>query len=524
MRAAPAQMLALCCAAASLRAFGLSDTGTTAADFLKLGSGARSEAMGEAYVAVSDDTDALSYNPAGPAQDLAGELSATHSAWFEGLSYDTLAALIPDSRGGAWGAGFSYLSTPPIPRTFLTGGGSQPYGYVQDGTFSPYDMVASLDYAHPLGGGFLGGAGFKLINESLDTQGAFDFAADLGTLWQAPVPGLTLGASMQNLGPPMRFGASAAPLPFVARGGAAYRTAGGALLFSAEGDLPYDAAPAAEAGAEWNVADRFFPRVGWRYDGQFNPWSLGFGLRYGDWGLDLSAVPYGPLGLTYRGTLGWTFGGPGAVLEALTADLSTVGTGSPAELEVRMSAPYRVDTWAVSIFKPGHPADLVRTLSGFGPPKGPVAWDGRDAAGGTEPAGTYWAVASVRYQGGRRIHSRYARLTLVDAPPEAALALDPSSVDPYARADAYVPTEFRPSLLSGGAVRSWSLVILDGSGRPFRTLTGTGPLPASVVWDGSGDGGGEFISASRYAARLSVADAFGDSAVSRAVAFTAVFR
>ena len=45
--------------------FGSGSRGTTTANFLKLGAGARAEAMGGAYAAVADDATALYWNPAG---------------------------------------------------------------------------------------------------------------------------------------------------------------------------------------------------------------------------------------------------------------------------------------------------------------------------------------------------------------------------------------------------------------------------------------------------------------------------
>ena len=42
--------------------------GTSAAQFLKIGIGPRAEAMGQAYVAIANDAEALFYNPAGISQ------------------------------------------------------------------------------------------------------------------------------------------------------------------------------------------------------------------------------------------------------------------------------------------------------------------------------------------------------------------------------------------------------------------------------------------------------------------------
>ena len=45
--------------------FGVSKVGTTAAQFLKIGVGARAIGMGGAFVAVADDATAIYWNPAG---------------------------------------------------------------------------------------------------------------------------------------------------------------------------------------------------------------------------------------------------------------------------------------------------------------------------------------------------------------------------------------------------------------------------------------------------------------------------
>jgi hypothetical protein len=383
-------------------------------------------------------------------------------------------------------------------------------------------MVAEASYARPLLRGLFAGGGLKLIDEDVDSVSAVGAAVDLGLLYRPPVPGLSAGLSLQNLGPPVKLGSGDAPLPLIARAGAAWRGFDGAVLFSAEGDAPGDGPPVAAFGAEVDIDDRFFPRAGWRYDSVFNPWTLGFGLKYGSWGLDLSAVPYGDLGLTWRGAAQISFGGPGARLEA-TQPYASAALGRLAVLKADLNAPDTLRAWAVYIYDSARPPKIVRMIHGSGPPQGPVEWDGRDKAGNGLPEGVYWAALTGRYESGQAVASPYVRLEVGGSAPVVALSIDDSSVNPDAAGEAFVPTSLHPLLKSGRAIQSWSLEILDPQGAVFRRLSGAGPPPDTLVWDGKGDQGDELISAQVYGARLVVTDAFGNTASSAPLGFNAVF-
>lgn len=515
--------LLLLCGAA--RAGGLGDAGTSSAAFLQLGSGSRSESMGEAYVALADDAEGIAYNPAGLAQMLKGELLASHALWLQGMTYDNLDAALSLGDGGVAGLGFDYLSIPQIARTAQIADSSDPdLNYVQIGTFSPYDLQGSLAYARPLCRGLLAGGTLKFIDENVAGAGAIGLGLDLGLLYQAPLRGLSAGLAVQNIGPPMRLESQASPMPLVARVGAAYRALDDSLLLSVEEDAPQQDAPVFAAGLEYNIADRFFPRAGWRYDGQSNPWTLGFGLKYLQWGLDLSVVPYGELGLSYRGSIHFEFGKPDASLFVLKAFASASGPGKEALLDARMSAADQVRAWALYIYDSGSPARIVRTLKGTGAPDGSISWDGREQNGQAAPEGTYSAVLALRYGSGQVVHSAFVHLEVIEGPPAAQITLDPSSVNPLNASEAFVPTLLRPGLRAGRGISAWRVEILDPWGGVFRSLSGQGTLPPSVYWDGKGDQGQDLVSAQVYSARLWVQDALGGESTSPAVSFKAVFR
>jgi len=60
--------------------------GTTGANFLKIGVGARAAAMGDAFTVIVDDSTSLYWNPAGLIRIKERQLSATYNTWFAGIN------------------------------------------------------------------------------------------------------------------------------------------------------------------------------------------------------------------------------------------------------------------------------------------------------------------------------------------------------------------------------------------------------------------------------------------------------
>lgn len=505
---------------------GVERVGTTSAAFLKLGSGARAAAMGEAYVGLADDAGGLAYNPAGMAQSLAGEVQFTHTEWFRGLRYENINGVFSLGDGGMVGATFNFLAVPQLTRTEQVANTPDPsLNFREIGSFQPFDMQFGVAYARPIYRNVLTGANFKLLNQTLDDKSTFGIGLDLGAIYLTPIKGLTAGFAAQNLGTPIKLKKEAFDLPLLLRLGAAYRTFDDKLLMTVESDLPTDNNLVFAVGAEVAVAGKFFPRVGYRFNSIFNPWSAGLGMQVDPWGFDLSVVPFGELGLTYRGSLNWRFGKAGASLDARMAYASTVGEGKSAVLSPRMSAPDKVQAWGLYIYNSGRPAQVVRTISGSGPVERELLWDGRGKDGKPVPEGVYWGILSARYTTGQTVNSKYVKLEVNNSVPVVDLSLDGASVNPKVAGEAFIPTGLRPSLKAGRGISQWRLEISDQGGKVFRTVLGQGPLPEMLVWDGKGDMGDALISGQIYTARLFVTDALGNEGTNATpISFRAVFR
>ncbi|MDO8757208.1 MAG: PorV/PorQ family protein, partial [Elusimicrobiota bacterium] len=204
--------------------------GTSGAAFLKLGSGARAGAMADAFTAVADDAFAAYYNPAGLARLSGSQLGGAHSAMFQGVSYQTLAFVVPFGRGEgregvqtdnnrhALGLSIYYLGVGDIERR--TGDSTLPVG-----SFNSADSAYAVSYAHApndrLSLGFTG----KYIHQAIDTYSANSMAADLGVLYRVnPHTGkpVNLGLAVRNIGKKIGFISSQAdPLPTTVVVGAA---------------------------------------------------------------------------------------------------------------------------------------------------------------------------------------------------------------------------------------------------------------------------------------------------------------
>nr|HPI03422.1 UPF0164 family protein [Candidatus Goldiibacteriota bacterium] len=91
--------------------------GTSNADFLKIGVGARSSGMGEAFAAVADDANAAFWNPAGIAQADKWSFTLMHLMWFAGSNYEFLGGIAPIDSATAAGLSVYYFWIPPFNST-----------------------------------------------------------------------------------------------------------------------------------------------------------------------------------------------------------------------------------------------------------------------------------------------------------------------------------------------------------------------------------------------------------------------
>jgi len=177
-----------------------SKVGTTAAQFLKIGAGARALGMGGAQAAVTGDISSIYWNPAALSRITTNaEVTFNHAEWLADINYDFAAAILPIGNLGTFGFSFILLGVPEEDvRTvaFPEGDGRK---------WDASSLAIGLSYARNLTDRFSIGVNAKFVREAIWSESATGFAFDIGTLYLSEIKGLNLGASISNFGTTMRL-------------------------------------------------------------------------------------------------------------------------------------------------------------------------------------------------------------------------------------------------------------------------------------------------------------------------------
>jgi hypothetical protein len=180
--------------------------GTTAAEFLLFGAGARGTALGTAYSAIANDVSALYYNPAGIAlMSRAGAMVGTYDYVAE-TRYSWGGIAFPFS-GGSRSVGiqvgtFGFKDQPVYTAEQPEGTGS---------VYSVSQTVAGLTFAQNFSDRFSAGITAKGVFDNLGEASGQAFAVDFGTNFHAQLSGHPIRFSfvVSNLGTNLSYSGSA---------------------------------------------------------------------------------------------------------------------------------------------------------------------------------------------------------------------------------------------------------------------------------------------------------------------------
>ncbi|MCX5752438.1 MAG: PorV/PorQ family protein [Candidatus Krumholzibacteria bacterium] len=264
------------------------EPGTSGFLFLRLGNGARAGAMGEAFTAVADDATSIYYNPAGMASADGVDLNVTHSEWLMDVRFEQV-SVVNEMLGGAVGLSFTGVYYGAMDRY----PDSPPLG--PDGSFSPYDLACAAGYAMDVLPNLSAGVTAKLLYEKIDFESATGWAVDVGLTHRSMIEGLTLAASMLNLGPMAKFVEEKFYPPFQLRGGAAYRYDAdwlkGNVILASDAVFPNDGTTKLHLGMEYNYRMLASVRVGYKSNYQIQGPTFGFGVAYRNLRFDYAFMP-----------------------------------------------------------------------------------------------------------------------------------------------------------------------------------------------------------------------------------------
>ncbi|MCK4577499.1 MAG: PorV/PorQ family protein [Candidatus Marinimicrobia bacterium] len=169
-------------------------SGTSAAQFLKIGIGARAMALGGAIVAGVDDIYSLYWNPAGITQLSQATMATVYTQWFADVTHQYIGVAVPAGRSSVVGLHAIFVNMDPMEVTTI----KDPHGTGE--YYDASDLALGMTYAARMTDLFAVGVTGKFIQQSIYNESASTFAFDVGTQLAIPYRGIRLGMHFSNFG------------------------------------------------------------------------------------------------------------------------------------------------------------------------------------------------------------------------------------------------------------------------------------------------------------------------------------
>jgi hypothetical protein len=258
----------------------------TGLQFLTFSQYPRGTALGEAFTAGYGDLTASAFNPAGLAKIDKVQLAIMHNSWFLDIYANQGGAALPAGEN-VFSLGLTWLTVPGI--QLREGASSQPLG-----ESDAQDVALSVGWSRVIKGLSAGVAG-KFLYEKIHVNSSTGWAADLGVQYQ--YKNYSLGASVLNWGPDLKFVTEDFSIPTQLRMGVAYQPekeflqAQWLLLADAVKPKSFDAY--LNFGIEAAFLQQYKVRLGYKSakDNQSN-FSFGAGIKYKRYIVDYAFVPF----------------------------------------------------------------------------------------------------------------------------------------------------------------------------------------------------------------------------------------
>jgi hypothetical protein len=287
--------------------------GTSYADFLTIGCGARPSAMGEAFAAIADDANGNFWNPAGITAVDRVSVTAMHMLWFMGDYYDYLSAAAPIDAYTAAAISLNAMIAPSFDSTAGTGAPAP----------ASYDIAGTLTLARNLGN--INTRDFTISNISLGLSIKYiyrelageDYASFM--LFDAGfIAGITDDLKLGIVASDMGYAVYGENSPFNVRMGLSYNfriSNDAGLLVDCDAEKPIDMTDSGfgqlyfNYGAELKIFSRFFLRGGYKAGNTDEGLTAGAGYSWPSvCDVDYAYMPHDALGITSRISLSFKFG------------------------------------------------------------------------------------------------------------------------------------------------------------------------------------------------------------------------
>ncbi|MDD5687131.1 MAG: PorV/PorQ family protein [Elusimicrobia bacterium] len=280
-------------------------SGTSGARILNQTVSARTVGMGEAFVAVCDDTNALYYNPAGLVNIEGNEIASMYLKGRVDENYGLVGWVGTPSNGiGSFGASFLYYD-----------GGNFEWNNL-DGTSrnvkAQQDIVGTIGYGKEIFNNFSLGLTAKYLSSKLvETYSGTAYAVDFGILYYTTVDGLSTGLAVQNVGTKLKYIEQGDALPMNIRLGIAYNKTvlqNHSFLIAIDTVKPNESNIRENIGIEYSFKETVFLRFGYKVGYDIDKVTLGAGFQMKGLKVDYGIGLVETLNPNQRVSIGYSFG------------------------------------------------------------------------------------------------------------------------------------------------------------------------------------------------------------------------
>ena len=289
--------------------------GTSSAGILKIAPGARPAAMGNAFIALANDVNAIYWNPAGLSELQSSEGAFMYNSYIADIKYSYLAGAFK-TKAGNFGLSVALLDAGDMLQTTLKVGG----GYDVIGSYTAKDRVIQCSYGAKYKD-FSYGASAKIINQKILDSSANAYAIDLGAQYKlkttSELGGIKLGATINNIGNRVKFDQESERLPIYLKLGVSICPGIKSVIGVFDVKIANDNNMVFNAGTEYIYQmkqGQIAGRLG--FDSSNDAGSgitLGVGIKFvrlsnlKDFQFDYAFVPYGDLDNSHRVSLSVKF-------------------------------------------------------------------------------------------------------------------------------------------------------------------------------------------------------------------------
>jgi len=293
----------------------------TGATFLELNPSARTAALGGGGSAIVKDASAIYLNPSGIGLSQQKEIFISHSQGFFESSINAVSLVSPLKNAymevgeNPWVLGLSVVYRS---EGDLVGRGENGE---KVGSFRADSTWIGFSASHQINSSLMLGTTLKGINERIGGQTASGYALDLGAQMTTKLKGLTVAASINNLGPSMKFTNEKFSLPTTMILGLGYQIR--FVSFALDAKIPvHGGMTNFSIGSEFIPVSNVAVRLGYVAQmgssansfnnnddtlSKFAGLGAGVGLRLGDYRLDYALLPNQTFDESHRVSLSLKF-------------------------------------------------------------------------------------------------------------------------------------------------------------------------------------------------------------------------